>query len=262
MEEFKEENRRSGQVTEVDHTFTRWMWGSKEKTPVPKPVLGDFQWGSDASFSDAQGYVPEPRKESVESMHQTQMKCLECLEVNQSAANSRPASPINGHTTSSNGDGSVYMKREEESNAPPRKRRKSKNVRGTTADVEDDDDDDTTSSKSGRKRKTKSERSASGSEPPSDTTGSGRRRKSGISASKQARENLSEEQKRENHIRSEQKRRTLIKEGFDDLGDLVPGLKGGGFSKSTTLSMAADWLDELLRGNKTLTMQVSALEGR
>jgi len=225
MEEFKEENRRSGQVTEVDHTFTRWMWGSKEKTPVPKPVLGDFQWGSDASFSDAQG-------------------------------------PINGHTTSSNGDGSVYMKREEESNAPPRKRRKSKNVRGTTADVEDDDDDDTTSSKSGRKRKTKSERSASGSEPPSDTTGSGRRRKSGISASKQARENLSEEQKRENHIRSEQKRRTLIKEGFDDLGDLVPGLKGGGFSKSTTLSMAADWLDELLRGNKTLTMQVSALEGR
>lgn len=262
MEEFREENRKSSQGTEVDHTFTRWMWGSKEKTPVSKPALADFQWGSDASFSDVQGYVPEPRKESVESMHQTQMKCLECLEVNQSAANTRPGSPANGQATSSNGDGSAYMKREEDPNAPPRKRRKSKNVRGAAADEDDEDDDDATSSKSGRKRKTKSERSASGSEPPSDTTGGSRRRKSGVNGAKPPRENLSEEQKRENHIRSEQKRRTLIKEGFDDLGELVPGLKGGGFSKSTTLTMAAEWLDELLRGNKALAMQVSALEQR
>ncbi|KAG8405342.1 hypothetical protein J3458_022003 [Metarhizium acridum] len=229
MEEFTEENqrvaRRSSQGNELDHTFTRWMWGSKEKTAVPKPVLGDFQWGSDASFSDVQG-------------------------------------PANGQAASSNGDGPVYIKREEDPNAPPRKRRKSKNVRGTAVDEDDDDDDDDTSSKSGRKRKTKSERSASGSEPPSDTTAGSRRRKSGVNGSKPPRENLSEEQKRENHIRSEQKRRTLIKEGFDDLGELVPGLKGGGFSKSTTLAMAAEWLDELLRGNKALAMQVSALEQR
>ncbi|KID95751.1 bHLH family transcription factor, partial [Metarhizium majus ARSEF 297] len=230
MEEFKEENRRvarrGSQGNELDHTFTRWMWGSREKTPASKPVLGDFQWGSDASFSDAQG-------------------------------------PANGQATSSNGDGPAYIKREEDPNAPPRKRRKSKNVRGTAVDEDgDDDDDDATSSKSGRKRKTKSERSASGSEPPSDTTAGSRRRKSGVNGAKPPRENLSEEQKRENHIRSEQKRRTLIKEGFDDLGELVPGLKGGGFSKSTTLAMAAEWLDELLRGNKALAMQVSALEQR
>ncbi|KAK9442015.1 bHLH family transcription factor [Metarhizium brunneum] len=230
MEEFKEENRRvsrrSSQGNELDHTFTRWMWGSREKTPASKPVLGDFQWGSDASFSDAQG-------------------------------------PANGQAISSNGDGPAYIKREEDPNAPPRKRRKSKNVRGTAVDEDgDDDDDDATSSKSGRKRKTKSERSASGSEPPSDTTAGSRRRKSGVNGAKSARENLSEEQKRENHIRSEQKRRTLIKEGFDDLGELVPGLKGGGFSKSTTLAMAAEWLDELLLGNKALAMQVSALEQR
>ncbi|KAK2591207.1 hypothetical protein QQS21_011115 [Conoideocrella luteorostrata] len=261
MEEFKEENRRSSQVTEVDHTFTRWMWGTKEKTPVTKPALGDFQWGSDASFNDIQGYVPEPRKESVETMQHTQMKCLQCLEVNKSAANTRPSSPVNGQATSSNGDGSVYIKREEDPTAPPRKRRKSKNVR-STADEDDEEEDDATSSKSGRKRKTKSERSASGSEPPSETTASGRRRKSGANAAKPPRENLSEEQKRENHIRSEQKRRTLIKEGFDDLGVLVPGLRGGGFSKSTTLTMAADWLDELLAGNKALSMQASTLEQR
>ncbi|TWU78663.1 hypothetical protein ED733_005688 [Metarhizium rileyi] len=224
MEEFREDNRRSSQGAEVDHTFTRWMWGSKPKSPVSKSVLGDFQWGSDASFSDVQG-------------------------------------PANGQPTSSNSDRPFYIKREEDPNAPPRKRRKSKNVRSTAVDDDDDDDDDA-SSKSGRKRKTKSERSASGSEPPSDTTASSRRRKSGANGPKPPRENLSEEQKRENHIRSEQKRRTLIKEGFDDLGELVPGLKGGGFSKSATLSMAAEYLDELLRGNKALAMQVSALERR
>ncbi|KAK2677464.1 hypothetical protein RAB80_006204 [Fusarium oxysporum f. sp. vasinfectum] len=70
------------------------------------------------------------------------------------------------------------------------------------------------------------------------------------------------EQKRENHIKSEQKRRTLIKEGFDDLCDLVPGLRGGGFSKSTMLAMAAEWLEDLLKGNEALAAQLAALEGR
>jgi hypothetical protein len=81
-----------------------------------------------------------------------------------------------------------------------------------------------------------------------------------VNGAKPSRENLSEEQKRENHIRSEQKRRTLIKEGFDDLCELVPGLKGGGFSKSTMLTMAAEWLEELLKGNEALAAQLSALE--
>ncbi|KLU91905.1 hypothetical protein MAPG_10854 [Magnaporthiopsis poae ATCC 64411] len=81
----------------------------------------------------------------------------------------------------------------------------------------------------------------------------GKRRKSSANgAAKPPRENLTDEQKRENHIKSEQKRRTLIKEGFDDLCDLVPGLKGGGFSKSTMLTMAADWLEEIMRGNEEL----------
>lgn len=269
MEEFKEENRRSSAGTEHDNTFTHWMWGSKEKTPVSRPAVGDFHWGSDAGFQESQGYVPEPLKESLEVQHQSQMKCLDCLEPSKSAANTRPGSPVNGHATSSNvgasasasANGSVYIKREEDPSAPPRKRRKSKNVKGLPDD-EDDEEDDANSSRSSRKRKPKSERSASGSEPPSDAAGSARRRKSAVAASKPTRENLSEEQKRENHIRSEQKRRTLIKEGFEDLGELVPGLRGGGHSKSITLTMAAEWLEDLLQGNKALRMQMSALEQR
>ena len=269
MDEFREESRRGSQGANVDQTLTRWMWGSKEQASVQRPILGDFQWGSDASFTDIQGYVPEPRKESVESMHQTQMKCLECLEVNKSAANTRPSSPVNGQSANSNNDAAVSIKREEDLTAPPRKRRKSKNVHGAGDEDDEDDADASSLGKPSRKRRTKSERSASESEPLSDVppaaaaaAAASRRRKPVVNGAKAARENLTEEQKRENHIRSEQKRRTLIKEGFDDLGDLVPGLKSGGFSKSTILSMAAEWLDELLQGNKSLAMQLSNLERR
>ncbi|EFX06327.1 hlh transcription factor [Grosmannia clavigera kw1407] len=87
--------------------------------------------------------------------------------------------------------------------------------------------------------------------------GTGKRRRLGSSSqAKPPRENLSEEQKRENHIKSEQKRRTLIKEGFDDLCVLVPSLHGGGFSKSVMLSMAADWLEALISGNQQLREQL------
>jgi hypothetical protein len=79
---------------------------------------------------------------------------------------------------------------------------------------------------------------------------------------KQGRENLTEEQKRTNHILSEQKRRNLIKQGFDDLCSLVPELNGGGFSKSTMLIQAADWLEDLLRGNEQLKAQLAELKGQ
>ncbi|CAD6499505.1 BgTH12-03617 [Blumeria graminis f. sp. triticale] len=88
-----------------------------------------------------------------------------------------------------------------------------------------------------------------------------KRRRSTVGAiAKPTRENLTEEQKRENHIKSEQKRRTLIREGFEDLNDLVPGLQGGGFSKSAVLAQAADWLEELVQGNKILQARIDAIE--
>ncbi|KAI9832326.1 MAG: hypothetical protein M1826_002012 [Phylliscum demangeonii] len=76
------------------------------------------------------------------------------------------------------------------------------------------------------------------------------------------RENLSEEQKRSNHILSEQKRRNLIKQGFDDLCTLVPDLSGGGFSKSAILTQAADWLEDLLAGNEELRSILASLKAQ
>ncbi|KAF1826257.1 uncharacterized protein K489DRAFT_303288, partial [Dissoconium aciculare CBS 342.82] len=54
---------------------------------------------------------------------------------------------------------------------------------------------------------------------------------------KQPRQNLSDKQKRENHIMSEKKRRQLIKTGYADLNKLVPALAGGknGMSRSESL---------------------------
>ncbi|PHH93178.1 hypothetical protein CDD83_10727 [Cordyceps sp. RAO-2017] len=263
LDEFKADNRRSSVDVDNDNTntFAEWIWGPKGRTSQRKVPVGDFQWGSDSNFGLSQGYTPEANKNSVEAIHQSQLKCLECLGVNnKSAADTRSSSPPNGRGAVESRDNSIYVKKEDDTNAPPRKRRKSENVR-EAVDDDDENDDEASSSKSGKKRKPKNtERSATS--PPADTVANGRRRKSTTNATKPPRENLTEEQKRENHIRSEQKRRTLIKEGFDDLGELVPGLKGGGFSKSTTLAMAAEWLEDLVRGNKALSAQLAALDSK
>ncbi|KAK7543996.1 uncharacterized protein J3D65DRAFT_1128 [Phyllosticta citribraziliensis] len=76
--------------------------------------------------------------------------------------------------------------------------------------------------------------------------------KKGKVSQKERRENLSEEQKRSNHILSEQKRRNAIKVGFGALNELVPGLKAGGFSKSAMLIEAAKFLENLVVGNQML----------
>ncbi|KAL1305094.1 hypothetical protein AAFC00_002027 [Neodothiora populina] len=65
-----------------------------------------------------------------------------------------------------------------------------------------------------------------------------------------ARKNLTEEQKRENHIKSEQKRRNIIKDGYKNLNDLVPNLKQGGFSKSATLTETVRELETLQAANE------------
>ncbi|KAK6447407.1 hypothetical protein FP744_10003657 [Trichoderma asperellum] len=263
LEEFKEESRRGMMQTEVDNTFTEWMWGSKgRQNSASRPIAVDYQWGSDSNFNIGQGYTPEANKETVETMQQEQLKCLECLEPSQSAATTRPSSPTNSQfALGMHRDTSETREKPGDDGAPPRKRRKSK-IKKDTGDDDENESANGIKSAAAKRRKAKGERNGSVSSPPMDASTGGKRRKSNVNGVKPARENLSEEQKRENHIRSEQKRRTLIKEGFDDLCDLVPGLKGGGFSKSTMLTMTAEWLEEILLGNRELAAQLAALEGR
>lgn len=90
--------------------------------------------------------------------------------------------------------------------------------------------------------------------------GSNSERQVAASEVKRQREKLTIEQKRRNHIRHEKKRRALIKDGFNDLTELIPELRGRTLSRSTILFKAADWLENLIQENEALVAQVSALE--
>ncbi|KAI5467454.1 helix-loop-helix DNA-binding domain-containing protein [Mariannaea sp. PMI_226] len=57
---------------------------------------------------------------------------------------------------------------------------------------------------------------------------------------------LTEEEKKQNHIASEQKRRQAIREGFDRLTELVPGLEGQGRSEGLVLKRTVDYMREKL----------------
>ncbi|OAA82414.1 HLH transcription factor [Akanthomyces lecanii RCEF 1005] len=89
--------------------------------------------------------------------------------------------------------------------------------------------------------------------------GTGRRRRASGTEEKPQRERLTMEQKRRNHIRHENKRRGLIKDGFECLVNTVPELQGRKWPKSTILSRTAEFLKRVQEGNKRLQLQIAEL---
>lgn len=85
--------------------------------------------------------------------------------------------------------------------------------------------------------------------PSADVTGSNTKRPPG-----RARQNLTDAEKRQNHILSEQKRRNVIKNGYSDLESLVPALHGGksGLSKADALREAISFLEKTISGNEVM----------
>ncbi|KAF9940817.1 hypothetical protein BGZ67_006668 [Mortierella alpina] len=73
---------------------------------------------------------------------------------------------------------------------------------------------------------------------------------------------LTEEEKRANHIASEQKRRNTIRNGFKDMTDIIPDLKDVNSSKSTILFKAVDFIKYLERRNRILQEKAQLLETR
>lgn len=234
--------------------------------------LPKMRWGSDTSFNQPQGFVAQSASETLEAMSQGQLNLLGCLHVSNSAATTRPSSPATGRESPVKSNGrraSDFTVEVPDPDAPPRKRQKSRgNEDGTSpssgASVP------VTLKTSGRRRKTIAEGAdavikectpvgAEGSPGPGATPRARRRKSSG--GKKPPRENLTEEQKRENHIRSEQKRRTVIKEGFAEISAIVPKLRGGGYSKSNMLQAAADWLEKLINSNKVLREELAKVGG-
>ncbi|KAK5121325.1 hypothetical protein LTR85_005491 [Meristemomyces frigidus] len=53
---------------------------------------------------------------------------------------------------------------------------------------------------------------------------------------------LTDAQKKQNHIVSEQKRREAIRRGFDRLAEIVPGMEGQGRSEAVVLAATVEYL--------------------
>ena len=89
-----------------------------------------------------------------------------------------------------------------------------------------------------------------GSETPEAEPRSSSKKKKGVDSL--PRNNLSDEQKRQNHIHSEKVRRDLIKAQYDALDSLVPGLKSGksGLSRADVLLEIVAFTEFMARGNE------------
>lgn len=96
--------------------------------------------------------------------------------------------------------------------------------------------------------------SASPSTPAATTFKASASSKKRRSETKQPRHNLSDTQKRNNHIASEQKRRDAMKTNYEELNLYVPTLHQGtqGLSRSEILQHSGDWLESLRTGNEAI----------
>ncbi|KAF3933305.1 hypothetical protein ABW19_dt0200650 [Dactylella cylindrospora] len=227
--------------------------------PSPRPVATDrshpqiqgLQWGSDPNFKFG-GFSTSATKDQVHVAKENMLveRAMAMLvkggdSSNTTAANTAVNSPTENRVYPGIQEG------EEEQLVSPSKRRKS--FHRKTSEEEEDDDDESSSSSPQPRAKSKSAKA--------DLTSPSAKQKKKKKPKGPKRENLTEAQKRENHIQSEQKRRNLIREGFDDICTLVPELRGGGYSKSAILIHAANFLEQLEEGNKALQLRVKQLGG-
>ncbi|EQL38160.1 hypothetical protein BDFG_00537 [Blastomyces dermatitidis ATCC 26199] len=272
------------------HTTKMYFDVEHHLGPEQQQRISTLRWGSDSRFSDRRYRAPvdEPNEED---RTKDLLQNLDCLESQSSATNTRASSPVrrsfdpampewaslgtsapspstnNGVKSSSASIPTQNDPTQAEDGSRPKKRRKSRNrMKDDDMDIDPPNNNNKINSTNnstnnkepnGRQSSSRSRRfSSTGTD--STTTTTTRKPKTGQGG--KPRENLTEEQKRTNHILSEQKRRNLIKQGFDDLCALVPELHGGGFSKSTMLVQAAEWLEDLLRGNERLQNQLDELK--
>ncbi|KAH7326462.1 helix-loop-helix DNA-binding domain-containing protein [Stachybotrys elegans] len=73
---------------------------------------------------------------------------------------------------------------------------------------------------------------------------------------------LTEEEKKQNHIASEQKRRQAIRDGFDRLTELVPGLEGQGRSEGHVLTQTNEFIRDQLRRRAQLIEDIEKRGGQ
>lgn len=156
-----------------------------------------------------------------------------------------------------NNDADYYPSSHTKTTVFKRESKPSKNIA-----MEESDDDNRTPAKAapGKRRKSsmagvRPHLGSSNSNSPSANPSPVAKQAAGSSKKKgrdsEPRKNLSEDQKRMNHIASEKQRRDLIKVQYDALDVLVPALKGGksGLSRSDVLQEIVSYVESIMNGN-------------
>ena len=261
---------RANSVDVTDSYYPDLIYGGPRRTHSGPPGAMHHQsksvevrWGSDGSFLD-HGYVAPANQETEDDVTTDMMQTMVGM-LPQASAKPRGSTSVvrqrpRGRTNGMHEMGKVESDEgsDEQDRVNPRSPRKRK-----VKDEEEEEDDGSESAGQVKRRKKLATNGRSGRPRKMTSTSEDVERDRSLSAGQKAnRENLTEEQKRSNHILSEQKRRNLIKQGFDDLCELVPDLKGGGYSKSAMLVQAADWLEDMLKGNDELKAVLASMDGR
>ncbi|KAI0202985.1 hypothetical protein F4808DRAFT_49229 [Astrocystis sublimbata] len=244
-------------AADPDALFVNLITGPQGSTALrpARPPVPEIQFGSDPTFDKSQRFVPA-KNESVEEIERRCVNTVhQALEHNISTPNTQPSSPAqSGKANISRDPVSVTEDFHAEENAAASF--KKRQWTGTKIDQDHVDPIAQLPPKPiVKKRKPKADLNASPDDVSTTAGTPGKRRKSAASQPKPPRENLTDEQKRENHIQSEKKRRGAIKDGYDDLHFIVPDLLAGGYSKSGKINATIDWVDQLIEGNQRLVSQ-------
>ena len=235
--------------------------GESDRQRLKRP----YAFGSDNAFNPT-GYIVSSPQDTEDAVTRRLMHDLHILQpstkdVAPSAESTQPSSPVAprrfpiglmplaGDEADQSEDGTTDGEDEEKGAQPAKKRRKSKYAHQSRPRDGSVDDKTWTA-----QRKSQSLSRGIKARKASQDDNSGKKRKSSSASQKAQRENLTEEQKRSNHILSEQKRRNLIKHGFEELHNLVPELRNGGLSKSNVLMEAASFLEDLIKGNRAVSL--------
>ncbi|CAN8104335.1 unnamed protein product [Discula destructiva] len=256
LNDFHQEHRRIIEALEAPNTemFVPWFDPPKDSRPqrALAPTTTYLDYGSDSRFNGNHPYKPQNDKESFEGLTQEQDRYLSAVKLSESAGPTRQPSPdFVGLQLRTKGPSDSLSIRRRSLVATDMGARK------LSLDEVEPQSATTTKSTGGRKRKTtiNNLRASTGS-PSADgidnDDGRKKRRKSAAAGGATKKANLTEDQKRENHIKSERKRRGVIDVGFKNLNKMVPVLRDQSPSKATTLTSAHDFYVETMIGNQEL----------
>ena len=267
-------------ITQPPQILANNQDGAREPRSSLSNRNGNLVYGSDNNFG-AFGFVPPPGQKTEKQIQEALLGTLQGLEPQNSATNTQPSSPVSQKqkrhidttsggvqtppTTSSGTrahDDKAQVRLSEVTR--PTKRQKSQAKSSSIGGDQDEVETEPGESNNLRsicRRRPSAPRRKNKSRLDSTSLPQTKSQPSHVDSYKPSRKNLSEAQKRENHIQSEKKRRDLIRLGYSQLSELVPSARGAGFTNRDVLDHSVEWLVSLMTGNERLELQLASLRG-